>query len=70
MTRVSFRAPRLPPLDGIVSSDSRDGRHVVWVEDADLFVAALVRTGVRFAELEVVLSSLEDAFVALTGDGR
>ena len=43
---------------------------MVWVEDADRFVAALVRTGVRFAELEVVPSSLEDAFVALTGDGR
>jgi ABC-2 type transport system ATP-binding protein len=70
VTRVSFRAPRLPPLDGIVSSDSRDGRHVVWVEDADRFVADLVRTGVGFAELEVVPSSLEDAFVALTGDGR
>ena len=70
VARVSFRALRLPPLDGIVSSDSRDRRHVVWVEDADSFVAALVRTGVRFAELEVVPSSLEDAFVALTGDGR
>ena len=70
VTRVSFRASQLPSLPGILSSDSRGGRHVVWVEDADRVVADLVRSGVPFAELEVVPSSLEDAFVALTGDGR
>ena len=66
VTRVSFRAARLPRVEGIVSSDSRNGRHVVWVEDADLFVAALVQADVCFEGLEVVPSSLEDAFVALT----
>jgi ABC-2 type transport system ATP-binding protein len=70
VTRISFRATRLPSLAGILSSDSRGGRHVVWVEDADRFVADLVRSGAPFAELEVAPSSLEDAFVALTRDRR
>ena len=43
---------------------------MVYVEDADAFVADLVRSGVAFSELEVVPVSLEDAFVALTGGGR
>jgi len=66
VTRVAFRASALPALDGIVSADSYDDRHVVYVEDADAFVAGLVRSEISFRELEVAPSSLEDAFVALT----
>ena len=39
---------------------------MIHVEDADAFVAALVRSGVPFRELEVTQVSLEDAFVTLT----
>jgi ABC-2 type transport system ATP-binding protein len=66
LTRVTVRATRLPPL-GAGSVESRGDRHVVYVQDADAFVAGLVRSGVLFSELEVVPVSLEDAFVTLTG---
>ena len=59
-----------PPLDGIASVDSRGDRHVVYVDDADAFVAELVRSGVAFRALEVMPVSLEDAFVSLTGAAR
>jgi ABC-2 type transport system ATP-binding protein len=64
--RVTLRAERVPQLDGIASIDSHLDHHVVYVEDADVFVAGLVRSGVAFRELEVAPVSLEDAFVTLT----
>jgi ABC-2 type transport system ATP-binding protein len=66
LSRVAFRATVLPPLDRVSSVDSRGERHVVYVDDADAFVAGLVRSGVAFRELEVTPASLEDAFVSLT----
>ena len=70
LTRVTVRAPRLPTaLPGVTLVDAYDGRHVLYVEDADRFVADLVRSGVAFKDLEVAPASLEDAFVALTGEG-
>jgi len=65
-TRVTVRADRLPVLPGVADVESRLDRHVVYVEDADAFVAGLVRSGVPFCGLEVAPASLEDAFVALT----
>jgi ABC-2 type transport system ATP-binding protein len=56
----------LPVLPGVASVESRRDRHVVYVDDADAFVARLVHSGVAFRELEVVPLSLEDAVVALT----
>ena len=50
----------------VASVESSVDRHVVYVEDADAFVAALVHSGVSFRELEVTPVSLEDAFVTLT----
>ena len=67
LTKVTVRAARLPPL-GSGSVESRGDRHVIYVDDADAFVAGLVRSGVAFSELEIVPVSLEDAFVALTGE--
>jgi len=40
---------------------------VIYVDDADAFVTALVHSGVEFKELHVTPTSLEDAFVTLTG---
>lgn len=68
LTRVTFRASQLPELPGVISSESRGDRHVVYVDDADALVGELVRTGAAFSELEVARSSLEDAFVALTDE--
>jgi ABC-2 type transport system ATP-binding protein len=68
LTRVTLRAPSLPVREGIVTSESQGERHVVFVDDADAFVARLVRSGVPFRDLEVARSTLEDAFVALVGD--
>ena len=65
LTKVTLRAEELPSLDGAASVDSRGDRHVVLVEDADAFVAALVRSGTAFRELTVSPVSLEDAVVAL-----
>ena len=64
--RVAFRAGRVPRLPGVVSVETRGDAHVVLVEDADVFIAELVRTGLAFHELEVSRARLEDAFVALT----
>jgi len=67
LTKVTLRADALPPLAGVGSVESDGDRHVIYVEDADAFVAALVRAGAEFRELQVTPVSLEDAVVALTG---
>lgn len=67
LTKVSLRTGALPPLAGVASVDSHGDRHVIYVDDADAFVAALVRGGVEFRELQVTPVSLEDAVVTLTG---
>lgn len=67
LARVTVRADALPAYGGVASVDSHGDRHVVYVDDADAFVAVLVRSGVGFRELEVAPASLEDAFVTLTG---
>jgi ABC-2 type transport system ATP-binding protein len=69
-TKVVLRAPSLPPLPGVISIDSSGDRHVLLVDDADVLVTSLVRSGVPFRGLEVVRTSLEDAFVALTTGGN
>jgi ABC-2 type transport system ATP-binding protein len=66
LAKVTLRAEELPPLPSIASVESSFDRHVVYVDDADAFVAGLVRSGVPFRELEVAQVSLEDAFVSLT----
>ena len=66
LAKVTVRAGTLPRLPGVASVESSVDRHVVYVEDADAFVASLVRSGVAFRELEVTQVSLEDAFVSLT----
>ena len=67
---MTLRAPSCPGSPGSTYVDSRGDRHVVYVEDADAFVASLVRSrrlvpGARGRRR----SSLEDAFVTLTGEG-
>jgi ABC-2 type transport system ATP-binding protein len=52
----------------VASVDSHGDRHVILVEDSDALIRELVGAGVPFRELEVVPVSLEDAFVAITGE--
>jgi len=66
LAKVTVRADTLPRLPSVASVESSIDRHVVYVEDADVFVAGLVRSGIPFRELEVTQISLEDAFVSLT----
>jgi len=66
-TRVTLRASALPPVAGVDAVQSSGDRYVIYVDDADAFVKALVRSGAEFQELHVTPTSLEDAFVTLTG---
>jgi ABC-2 type transport system ATP-binding protein len=67
LAKVTLRAAGLPPVAGVDSVHSNGDRYVLYVEDADAFVTALVRSGIEFQELHVTPTSLEDAFVTLTG---
>jgi ABC-2 type transport system ATP-binding protein len=67
LTKVTVRANALPMLPGVGSVETSGDRHVIYVGDADAFVTALVRSGIEFRELHVTPTSLEDAFVTLTG---
>jgi ABC-2 type transport system ATP-binding protein len=47
-----------------------DGRTVVTTSDTDAYVRALVAADAPFAQLEVTVSSLEDAFLSMTGGSK
>jgi ABC-2 type transport system ATP-binding protein len=66
--RVSLTAAAtLPGLDGVVGQE-RDGDRVhLLTPDADQLVRDLVRHDVPFTDLEVRPTSLEEAFLTLTG---
>jgi ABC-2 type transport system ATP-binding protein len=67
MRRISFVADDLPPLPGVVSIEHDDARTRLMTTDADRVVRELVHSGVAFSGLEVEPTTLEDAFLALTG---
>ncbi|MEV0730702.1 ABC transporter ATP-binding protein [Polymorphospora sp. NPDC050346] len=67
--RVSLTVGELPPLPGVVGVKHVDGRTHVLTADSDAVVRALVTGGGDFSDLEVRPTSLEEAFLALTGDG-
>jgi ABC-2 type transport system ATP-binding protein len=67
--RVSFAHDGAPPaLPGVVAVEQRDGRTHLLTPDSDALVRALVRSTVDFRDLEVASTSLEEAFLAITGD--
>jgi ABC-2 type transport system ATP-binding protein len=66
MRRVSFAAPAVPNLPGILRSSIEDGRVHLLTTDSDLLVTELVRAGTAFADLEVRPTSLEEAFITIT----
>jgi ABC-2 type transport system ATP-binding protein len=69
-TKVTLRASGPPPLAGVDAIHTSGDRYVIYVDDADAFVTELVRSGIEFRDLQVTPTSLEDAFVTLTGAGE
>ena len=67
--RVSVTAPDLPPLSGVTSRSTVDGRTDLLTTDSDRLVRELVASGVAFTDLEIRPTSLEEAFLALTAAG-
>ncbi|HTF07026.1 MAG TPA: ABC transporter ATP-binding protein [Asanoa sp.] len=66
--RVSFAHDGEPPaLPGVVAVEVRDGRTHLLTPDSDQLVRVLVASDVDFRELEVAATSLEEAFLAITG---
>jgi len=68
LRRVSLRSPAVPDLPGVVRHSSEHGVHHLYTPDADALVRDLVVSGLEFSGLEVRGASLEEAFLALTGD--
>ncbi|MEV5559417.1 ABC transporter ATP-binding protein [Nonomuraea wenchangensis] len=64
--RVSFAAPAVPDVPGILRSSVEDGRVHLLTTDSDRLVTELVRAGTAFADLEVRPTSLEEAFITIT----
>ena len=64
--RVSFAAPAVPDLPGILRSSVEGGRVHLLTTDSDLLVTELVRAGTAFADLQVRPTSLEEAFITIT----
>ncbi|HTJ39519.1 MAG TPA: ABC transporter ATP-binding protein [Dactylosporangium sp.] len=66
--RVSLDAPdALPDLPGVVGVEHADGRTSLLTPDADQLVRDLVRAEVPFRGLQVQPTTLEEAFLTLTG---
>ncbi|MGI5181559.1 ATP-binding cassette domain-containing protein [Dactylosporangium sp. CA-152071] len=59
--------PELPALPGVVGVEQADGRTSLLTADPDQLVRDLVTTGVPFRGLQVRPTSLEEAFLTLTG---
>ncbi|MEV1107999.1 MULTISPECIES: ABC transporter ATP-binding protein [unclassified Micromonospora] len=65
--RVSLVTDEVPDLPGVVRAERVDGRLHLLTTDSDELVRALVRSQAAFTDLEVRPTSLEEAFLALTG---
>jgi ABC-2 type transport system ATP-binding protein len=65
--RVSLAAADLPDLPGVVGVEHTDGRTSLLTADADQLVRDLVRAGVPFQGLQEQPTTLEEAFLTITG---
>jgi ABC-2 type transport system ATP-binding protein len=69
--RVSLRSPvPMPDLPGLVGTERDGDRLHLLTPDADRLVRDLVAKEIPFADLEVRPTSLEEAFLTLTGSSR
>ncbi len=63
---VRLKAASLPELPGITRIEHADGVYALYTSDPDELVRALVTRQVPFRDLEIVQTSLEQAFLDLT----
>lgn len=70
LKQIRFTAAALPELPGIASVEQENGRYSLYTADADAAVRELVQQGCEFSGLEVLPTSLEEAFLILTGGAR
>ncbi len=68
LKQIRFSAPALPSLPNVARIVEENQRYCLYAIDADAVVRELVRQGCEFRGLEVLPTSLEDAFLVLTGD--
>ncbi|GAB2961685.1 ABC transporter ATP-binding protein [Nonomuraea fastidiosa] len=65
--RVSLVAERLPELPGVLGSERAGDRITLVTTDPDRLVVELVRSGAPFSGLEIRPTTLEEAFLTITG---
>jgi ABC-2 type transport system ATP-binding protein len=68
LKQIRFVAPDLPELPNVARVVKENQRYCLYAVDADAVVRELVQQGCEFRDLEVLPTSLEDAFLVLTGD--
>jgi ABC-2 type transport system ATP-binding protein len=67
LSRVRLRAPALPELPGVSHVEANNGSYTLYTADPDGLIRALALEGVAFTGLQVERTSLEEAFLRLTG---
>ncbi|GII90429.1 ABC transporter ATP-binding protein [Sinosporangium siamense] len=67
LRRVSVTMRAVPPLPGLLKSSAEGDRTHLLTADADRLVRDLVMSGAEFRDLEVRQTSLEEAFLTITG---
>ncbi|GAA1755791.1 ABC transporter ATP-binding protein [Streptomonospora arabica] len=65
---ISFEADEVPELEGVVGRERRGDRQVLYTEDTDSLVRALVRSGASFTGLDIHRPSLEEAFLEIEAE--
>ncbi|WP_018465768.1 ABC transporter ATP-binding protein [Calidithermus timidus] len=70
LRQVRFRAAEVPPLKGVSKLERQGDFFVLYTPDSDAVVRQLVGQNVALSGLEVRPVSLEEAFIALTGEPR
>jgi ABC-2 type transport system ATP-binding protein len=68
LKRIRLAEQELPALPGVLRSAREAGGRVLYVEDAGEVVRGLVGAGAVLDGIEILPVSLEDAFLAVTGE--
>ena len=70
LKRVTLTDPVLPELVGVTAIERDAGRVHLLTNDATALVRELVTSDASFTDIEIESASLEDAFLAITGEQR
>ncbi|WP_147915395.1 ABC transporter ATP-binding protein [Ruania zhangjianzhongii] len=68
LKRVTLTDPVLPVLSQVASIERESDRTHLLTNDVTALVRELVTSGASFTDIEIEPTSLEDAFLAITGD--